>query len=635
MNKLDPFLRRISVAGPSVNVDTIVEAVEYAQQIYAGDQHWTGISVFEHVIEVVEMLAPFEPDQDTIVATLLHHALLAPCGVTLQDVEDKFGVKVRSLVGGIHLLSNVTVQGHRNSVEDLRLMLLSVSDDIRTILVSMCDRCCVLQYMSNIDPEQSKRVASDVLNLYAPVAARLGIYSLKHELERRAFPICYPSDAEGIAEQVHDVHKKTGVFLGDTAQMLQEYVDEQDINVTIEYREKQLYSTFQKMRLKSYSHVENVKDLFAIRVIVNSTEDCYRVLGLLHKLGQPVAHRFKDYIAFPKPNGYQSLHTTLKGLPGVPEDTFVEVQIRTKKMHREALYGIAAHWSYKEHGATRRAMENVELHQILTTQQKVDGPKTEPSRFADHIYVLTPGGDVFEMPEGATPLDFAFQVHTDLGLSFRSATVNDAIVPLDYHLENGDVVAVQKWKTPRPSPQWMQSLKMASSRSKLKRYLFSQRRTEFVVRGRELFNAELAKHSLPPLDSDLSILREYNGEVLPISKREDLLFKIGQEAERPSAILHNVDSLSNDERFSEKDEPKSPKPTGRSKTSITLEDGLQMPIRFAKCCKPDEGKKGPIAGVVGRVNKVNIHRASCGILKQANTERRVKAEWMEAVGVDN
>jgi len=623
------LIQGIQERTPSFNAGRVLEGYRFARDLYADEQHWSGMSIIDHALGVLEILAPFEPDEDAILACLLHHALLTPNAVTLTELEDHFGSDVRQLVSGVHLLTSL-MHGERNSIGDLRLMLLSVSDDVRTILITLCDRCFVLNSVGALPRMRARTIASDVLNLYAPVAARLGIYSLKHELERRAFPICYPSDAERITGQLSELHRATGDFLTATARVLEQHCVENGLHVQLECREKQAYSIFRKLDSKSLSSVEDIYDLFAIRVIVSTPEECYRVLGLLHTLGRPLAHRFKDYIAFPKPNGYQSLHTTLAQLPYAPKDTAIEVQVRTHAMHREAKYGVAAHWSYKEYGATRQAMEHVQLKKMLTAQEPVLEDAVHRQSLADHIFVLTPKGDVIELPEGATLLDFAFQVHTDLGLSFRSARVNGGIVPLDYQLENGDVVEILKYRTPRPSPQWMQMLRMASSRSKLKRYLNTQRRTEFVARGRELLNAELRRHGLPALDGDLTFLRSCDGEDLPLARREDLLMKIGQDSERASSVLQRLDALRGSIPSVTMERPQKSRAEHQHE-HVVLEGEMPMPTRYAKCCKPQEDTRVPIIGIVNRLGEVMIHRRTCRMLKNANPERQIGAMWKQTV----
>ncbi len=617
------IMERLRASGHEVESERVEQAYKVARELYGEQMHWSGITILAHVMEVVEVLLPFEPDEDAIVATLLHH-VLGERRMTVAELEERFGPKVRALVSGVHLLGHVTIHDRRHSIDDLRLILLTVSDDVRTVLITLCDRCSLLRRIQDIAPESAKRLSQDVLQLFAPVASRLGIYALKHELEERAFPVIYSEEADRLAEQIMDLTKERGVFLESVSGFVTSYLQEHDVSATVDARQKQLYSIFSKMRSKSIGSVSEVYDLFAVRVIVPTEAECYQALGLLHRIGRPVPNRFKDYLAFPKPNGYQSLHTTLAQIPGVPEGMFLEVQIRTPTMHREAQYGVAAHWSYKEKGSrTAQALAQAQLQRLLSTQQSVEQGAGEDS-LVDHIFILTPRGDIVELPEGSTPLDFAFQVHTDLGLAFRAARVNGVIVPLDYVLHNGDVVEIMKRKIPEPSPQWLHLLKTASSRNKLKRYLYALERPQLIDRGREALNAELLRLHLPQLDTDLTILRNYNSETLTRERREDLLMKIGQESEKASALLLHLDALKG--KIHHEEQAKKCRLTRREST-IGFEGGLTMPVRYAKCCEPSEWPHSDIAGVIGRSGMVTVHRDDCKMLKNANKGRKIRIWW--------
>ena len=622
--QLAPVLNRLAQSGASYDSKRLGLAYSIAQSMYGDTLHWTGETMIDHTLGILEELTAFQPDEDTVIACLLHHVLEMKT-MTLLELEDQFGPKVRGLVSGVHLLSHVTLEGRRRSIEDLRLMLLSVSDDIRILLVTLCDRTYILNFLHQMDPSRATRLSQDILQLFAPVAARLGIYSLKHKLETGSFPVVYPIDAERIAQQLEDEHKSHPYFLQKGQEAIEVFLRQQKIFAEVSAREKQPFSIFQKMNSKSLTHISNVHDLFALRVIVRSEADCYQVLGLLHQLGRPVTNRFKDYIAFPKPNGYQSLHTTLSGFAGLPDDCFLEIQVRTEKMDREAQYGVAAHWSYKEHGATERAMEKVQLRSVLIGQEAIHGE--EAQTYTDHIFVLTPRGDIIELPEEATPLDFAFQVHTDLGLSFRSAKVNGSIVPLDYRLENGDVVDIQKYSSPQPSTQWMQLLRMGSSRSKLRRYLYALERPQLISAGRDSINADLKKRRLPPLTTDLSLLRKCDGGTLSLHQREDLLMKIGQGAERGSTLLARLDALS-DVDTAIRTKTTSPVRMQRKDSQIQVEGNLSMPLRYAKCCKPqDSHGTCRIVGNISRTGEVMIHKNHCKMFQHTNPDRRVSVEW--------
>jgi len=628
VNTCDLLVKRIESADIPCNTKRIATAWRHAEQEYEGKTHWTGIPLMDYAIGVLNILLPFQPDEEAIVACLLQHMLDCK-GCMLTELEETYGAKTRELVSGAHLLSHVTLRDKRRSVEDLRLILLTVSDDIRTVLLILCDRAFLLECLPQLSTPERRQTAQDVLQLFAPVAARLGMYKLRYKLEHGAFPIVYPNDAERLTEQLQQLRNRYGLFLDDAAARLKDYLQGAGVSVSIEMRDKKIYSIFRKMQQKEATHVQQLYDLFAIRVIVQTESECYQVLGLLHKIGKPVANRFKDYIAFPKPNGYRSLHTTLMHLPGMEDESLcVEVQVRTQAMHHDAEYGVAAHWMYKERGSAAHALQQVQLRSMLSLQQPLE-EEGESDALADHIYVLTPRGDLVELPKGATPLDFAFQLHTDLGLSFKSATVNGSIVSLDYILENGDIVDVLKNKHPQPSSHWMQLLKMASSRSKLKRYLYAQNRPHYVTEGREMVNEELKKLELPLLDTDLSLLRICDGKVLSMAEREDLLMKIGQRSERILPMLQRLEALNDvlpEKRVVQQHTASLPK-SQTQKWQFEVEGSVPLPTRTAKCCEPNEWPHGPLMGVVGRAGVVVVHRKDCGMIGNANPERLIRVWW--------
>lgn len=622
--ELTAVLSRLAIDGEAPKLDErrLMRALSLAQEVYGHRMHHSGVRILDHTLETLGALAPFHPDEESVIAVLLHHAL-DDGAVSLTKLQEEFGPTIRSLVSNVHLLSHVTLRARRSRIEDLRIMLLSVSDDVRTVLITLCDRVAILRLLGDIPEEERRTVCQDVLQLFAPVAARLGIYSLKHELENHAFPVMYPLDSERISDQIRQFSEEKGHFLPRAAEELRGFFRARGMEAEIEWRSKEIYSIFLKMQEKAITHIRDLFDLYALRVVVENEAECYQVLGLLHQLGRPVPHRFKDYIAFPKPNGYQSLHTTILQLPGAPPDAFVEVQIRTQAMHRESQYGVAAHWAYKE-GVTIEAMRNAQLKKMLLSHESVWGTKVHP--YADHIFVLTPKGEIVELPEGATPLDFAFTVHTDLGIAFSSARVNGSIVPLSYNLENGDVVEIQKQSPPHPSTRWMQLLKMASSRAKLKRYLAALDRPRLVDRGRQLLNEELRKHHLPPLDTDLMLLKVCDGEVLAMQQREDLLMKVGQGAEKPSSFFRRLEAL----RGVVVEEERRKKSTGRLQrkdNELLVEGSVPMPTRYAKCCTPAQEPRGKLGGVINRLGTVMVHREKCKMYRQANPERRIGVRW--------
>ncbi len=609
---------------PDQNVlrsSAVARAFLRAEKLYGDRTHWTGVPLMEHVIGVVRYLLPFGPDEDAVVSCVLHHALDVHT-VTLDQLGKEFGPVVRSLVSGVHLLSHVTTRNKRMSVDNLRLMFLRVSDDIRIVLMILCDEREILDHLPDLSPENRRRACQDVLQLFSPVAARLGMYSLKQQLESFSFPVAYPTDATRISEQLGELKDRCGDFLPKAAKQLEQFLKEEGVDARIEGRQKQNYSIFRKMGEKSITHIDDLYDLFALRVIVPSDTACYQVLGLLHRIGHPVPNRFKDYIAFPKPNGYQSLHTTLAHLPGVPDGIFIEVQIRTEAMHRESEFGIAAHWSYKEGGHALLAARRAQLQKALALQPASQSKASGPS---DHIFVLTPKGDVIELPERATPLDFAFQVHSNLGLAFKAARVNGMIVPMRYELENGDVVDILRHSDPKPSPQWLTLLRTATARTRLKRFLAERDRPRLVDLGRVALNRELKSHALPPLDPDLTVLKVFDGKKLSLTEREDILMTLGQGSMKTASILPHIDALRSALAPAQNKKKQVLRPGA---LPIRLESDIRMPVRFAQCCKPDEGKHGPLVGVVNRGGEVRVHRSDCRMTKNVNPERRMKVRWV-------
>ncbi len=599
------------------------EAVAVAQELYGERMHWSGETVMQHVLGVTEVLMRFSPDADTVIATILHHAL-DDGRWSAVDLEKRFGRDVRTIVRGIHLLSRIEVNSRRMSIDNLRLMFLRISSDLRVVLVVLCAKAYAMRRIDAVSPKERVGLCRDVLRLYAPVAARLGIYALKHELEELAFPIAHPTDSELIGEQLDRLKQKSGRFLEKSASAVMKFLRQNGVRARVEVREKQPYSIFIKMDRKSLSAIHDLYDLFAIRVIVGDETQCYQTLGLLHHIGHPVPNRFKDYIAFPKPNGYQSLHTTLAQLPEVPEGMLVEVQIRTERMHVESEYGIAAHWSYKERGSVRtQAAGGETIHRLVSLKEDVEKGRRPSLR--DNIFVLTPKGEVFELPEGATPLDFAFHLHTEVGISFRAARVNGSIVPMEYRLTNGDIVEVLKQREPHPSPRWLNLLKTASARSRLKRYLATKDRLMSLARGRDLLNAELRKRQHEPLDPDYTVLRTLEGKRTTVAAREEFVSKVGTGQIKLASAILQIDELHTvTHQRAVKGKVDKPSPLG-----VRIEGGVPLPHRFARCCKPDDARSVALLGVIGRNGEVCIHRKTCRLLKNVNPERHIGVKWVK------
>lgn len=606
---------------PTVDVRAVQRAFDDVEAVYEAHAHRTGVPLLEHCLDLIQEIAPYGPDADLVIVALLHHVPELHAW-SFEEIERRYGERVRTMVGEVHVLRHLTTHNRRVSLERLRLNFFRVSKDVRVFLLMLCHQLLTMRNLQRFPADERRRISGDVLNLYAPAAARLGMYSLKHALEAAGFPVLYPVDHERITEQLAGIRERHGEFLKRTAAEVEKELREHGLTVQVEAREKLPYSIFQKMRHKTVTHIESIPDLFALRVIVEGDASCYETLGFLHRLGYPVQNRFKDYIAFPKPNGYQSLHTTLLGLPHVPPGIMVEVQVRTPQMHREAMIGVAAHWSYKEAGddgeKSRRLVERAFIPEADEDRPRLAG-------VVDHMFVLTPKGDVVELPEGSTPLDFAFQVHTAVGLSFKAARVNGNIVPLDYRLENGDIVEIVRHKDPKPSPRWISLLKTASARNRLKRHLAVQDRPQLLEEGREALNKELKRLRRSPLDAHLTLLRSIDGKPATLLEREDLLVSIGQGSLSAGAALLRIDDLIVKH---EEEAPRVRPPSGIS-LAPRVEGSIPMPTVLAKCCKPEPGD--PLMGVIGRGGDVRIHRKDCSMLRAVNPERRIHAHWATPV----
>lgn len=617
---------------PSADMHRLRQALHAAALLY-GDRTLELIptlSYTDHAVESTLFFAEFCQDEDALIACLFQHALQCP-DVQLSDIGQQFGRPVRDMVSRIHLLSHLYTTDWRKSVNDMKIMLVSVADDIRVLLLVLSVSSIMLKHLQEVKKQYRARLCKQSLQLFAPVAARLGIYTLKYRLELSAFPECYPIDSQHINVQMKELLASHGSFVTKTAVAVQEFLKKEGVTTEVMARQKQPYSIFQKMHSKSVSALEKVNDLFAIRVVVPTVADCYQVLGHLHRLGTPLSHRFKDYISFPKPNGYQSLHTCLIGLPHAPKDVMIEVQIRTKDMHRDAEYGVAAHWSYKEKGKSVLASaRQLKLADVLLKQQTVSAQViggAENITLVNHIYVLTPDGDIIELPEGGTPLDFAFVLHTDLGLRFKSARVNGSIVPISYELENGDVVEIMTHKNPQPTLQWMEDLVTSSAKSKLRSYFLSHNRLQYLMKGKDMVNAELRSRGEHTLDADYTAIAMQKGQQVSLKEREDLLVKVGMGSVRTSSVLRA--SPPRLKKQARKVIAKKEVLSVRDRVSVRGEE-ITMPSRFAKCCNADVSKDTTqqIVGIVTRAGILSVHKSGCHMVKSANPDRTLVMDWI-------
>lgn len=472
------FQEKLIPAGYSESDQEFIRsAFEFAQKAHEGQKRASGDPYFSHVFEVASNIALLRLDARTIAAALLHDTI-EDCNITQADIANKFGKEVATLVEGVTKLDKIRYQGVQRNVESIRKMVLATAEDVRVVLLKLMDRLHNMQTIAHLPEDKQKRIARETLELYAPLAYRLGIGELKGTLQDLAFPVMYPEEAKWIKEQVETrvpegrkyLEEEIKPFIEDT--LLKDNVQP----VAIDFRAKHHYSLWQKL-LRSDMDFGRVSDLLAVRVIVRSIEDCYKTLGIIHQLWKPVPGRIKDYIALPKPNGYRSLHTTVF----CEENRITEFQIRTPQMHEEAEYGIAAHWAYEESGkpksgARARPQQLSWVRRLPEWHQEIgnssDGEEFLESLkidfFKDRIFVLSPKGEVFDLPEGATPVDFAYHIHTEVGNHMAGAKVNGKMVQFTHKLISGDAVEILTQKNKKPAPDWLTHVKTSLARGHIR-----------------------------------------------------------------------------------------------------------------------------------------------------------------------
>ncbi|MDY2976068.1 MAG: bifunctional (p)ppGpp synthetase/guanosine-3',5'-bis(diphosphate) 3'-pyrophosphohydrolase [Oscillospiraceae bacterium] len=647
---MDPILERyhaledkIKTYNPALDTQRLFNAFNYADNAHAGQLRKDGSAYITHPLAVAEIVAELELDTDSIIAALLHDCI-EDTGVTHEGIAKLFGITVADLVEGVTKLTRVQYTSkEEEQMENLRKMLMAMAKDIRVILIKICDRLHNMRTMAYQTPRKQKEKALETMEIYAPIAHRLGMQRIKWELEDTSLKYLDPIGYQEIADELAARSSAHEEFLSGIQKRIQERLDEEGIRCTIYGRVKHIYSIYRKMYAQNKT-MDEIFDLYAFRVIVDDIPDCYNVLGVIHDLYKPVLGRFKDYIGTPKPNGYQSLHTTVIGREGLP----FEVQIRTWEMHHTAEYGIAAHWKYKQGMAneklgTEEAFEWV--RKLLESQQDIDAEEfvrtMRVDLFADEVFVFTPRGDVINLPAGATPIDFAYNIHSAVGNHMTGAKVNGRMVPFDTALKNGDIVEVITSKSAHgPSRDWMKICKSNEARNKIRQWFKKERREENIATGRACFESEL-KHA------GLSLAAITAEDVLPFVLKkarfgtlDELYAAIGYGGmSAQKAVVRIKDEIARLGRVQAEQQAaeraaqeaihpatgaaSAPPPrAGRKSESGIIVEGLDnCLVKFAKCCTPVPGD--PVVGFITRGFGVSVHRQDC---PNAAAERRKPEE---------
>ncbi len=627
---LNEILREKRFGEPDCNM--IRRAFDIAQKAHDGQKRRSGENYIAHPLKVAHYLAHIGLDAATVSAALLHDTL-EDTHVTPEMLTREFGQEVAFLVQGVTKLGAIAYRGNAHTsqsalhIESLKKMFFAMAEDIRVILIKLADRLHNVETLQHLDPESQLRIARETLEIYAPIASRLGMGNLKGQLEDAAFPYVYPEAYRMLAKNVKAKYEDRLRYIERTKPIIARHLGDAGIDIMdIHARAKRYYSLYEKLH-RYHMELDKVVDLVAMRIIVPDVKSCYEALGVIHQFYKPLLGRIKDYIAVPKPNGYRSLHTTVFCEKG----RVVEIQIRTPEMHEHAENGIAAHWAYGEAGKRRPIVaEQHEVEWVAQLRAIVKNVKTNEGLqnlkidfFKNRIFVFTPRGEVKDLPDGATPIDFAYAIHTDIGHATASAKVNDRIVPFDHVLKNGDVIEIIKSKTSRPSFGWLKIVKTAQARQNIKAWFKSHDPRAAIADGKELMNKALKK---------------FDASFEKLNKEQMRILLLKYSAKTPDALLTRVSVGDLDPldvaKTLFKEKTRAPRSKNkahlRNKTSVhpsivAIEGQTGMLYKLGRCCNPQQGQV--VRGYVTRARGVTVHLASCANIKNADEDRILGAKW--------
>lgn len=624
---------------PEADLALAKEVFEYARQKHDGQLRADGGNYITHPVEVAIILAQVPVDTATVCAAMLHDVLEDTDG-TADEIKTKFGTDILRIVQGVTKLSKYEFQSKQERhAENFRKMFLAMADDARIILLKLCDRLHNMRTLDNLKPEKQARIAHETLEVFAPLANRMGMGKWRAELEDLSFRYTNPEDYQAIVEKVEHEKPEWESTMNDMIATIRVELESHQIdNANLFGRIKHYYSLWDKMKHQN-KQLHDIYDLTALRIIVANEKECYEALGIIHSLFKPIPGRFKDYIAMAKSNLYQSLHTTVLGPTGRP----IEVQIRTQDMHRVAEYGVAAHWRYKEAkssvaASSRDEMKMSWLKQMLemkehasNAQEYVDSVKLDI--FSDEVFVFSPGGDVIDLPAGSTPVDFAFRIHTEVGYTCTGALVNGKIVPLDYHLANGDVVEIITTKKAGPKLDWIKFVQTHQARTRIRQWFKKNLREDHIQQGRQLLEAELTKNGYDELVKSGKM--DALAQELNYPELEDMLMALGYGEISTTKITNRIEKEKKPEAETQElinKLAKSPYQKRRNNNKDEIEGLEGMLYHLAKCCSPLPGDD--IMGVITRSRGVMVHRADCTNMTTINPQRVLPVRWFHQQGAE-
>lgn len=630
----DELVRRVEAYYPDADFNKLREAYHFAEEAHRGQKRSSGEDYIIHPLNVSATLIRLRMDIHSIIAGLLHD-VVEDCDVEPQTIEQKFGKDVAQIVVGLTKISKIKFKTKEESqAENFRKMVVAMAKDLRVIIVKLADRMHNMRTLQYISEEKQKKIAQETLDIYVPLASRLGIHSVKGELEDLCLRFLHPDIYYRLREKVAMKKSERDGYIRETIEIIQDKLIDYSLKADVKGRPKHFYSIYKKMSGRGVDF-EQIQDLLAFRIIVNNITECYKALGIIHSSFTPIPGRFKDYVAIPKVNGYQSLHTTVIG----PKAERIEIQIRTAEMDEIAETGVAAHWKYKE-GVAGFTPKLDWVEQLLEFNQQVQNN----AEFMDvvkndldtgGIFIFTPKGDVFELSYGATPLDFAFTIHTEVGVRCVGAKVNGRIVPLRHSLKSGDTVEIMTSKTQSPSKDWLNIVKTSRAKTKIKQWLLKVEREANKEAGREIL-----EKAFRVFDTSIKSLKK-NGSLeqllsaLNVSNEDELYIQVGagkftikdllvhlpelQKKEEDEESAKQIEEL---ESFSKKITSQAKKKS--NKDNAVIVDGLDdVMVRMGRCCNPIPGD--PIVGVITRGRGITVHTTGCGRLDAA--AKMVGVEW--------
>jgi GTP diphosphokinase / guanosine-3',5'-bis(diphosphate) 3'-diphosphatase len=626
VTQLETLIEEIPKYQPGADLDVLERAYRFSAASHQGQQRASGEPYLSHPLEVANLLVDFKMDVTTVTAGLLHD-VLEDTAATKADLEREFGGEIAELVDGVTKIGKLAFSSREErQAENFRKMLVAMARDLRVLMIKLADRLHNMRTLDYLPADRAKKIAQETLDIYAPLAHRLGMAKVKAELEDLGLRTLNPTDYVDLQKRVAKRRLEREADINQVIAILQRKLSEVGIDSQIRGRPKHFYSIWKKMHDQG-REFDEIYDLTAVRVITASVRDCYGALGVIHSLWKPVPGRFKDFIAMPKVNMYQSLHTTVIGPKGDP----VEIQIRTREMHRIAEEGIAAHWLYKERKAGKDKLDEslVWLRQLIETQQDTKDPRefmdtVRVDLFPDEVYVFTPKGDVKALPEGATPLDFAYAVHTKVGEHCVGAKVNAKLVPLRFTLRQGDIVEIVTSPNQHPSRDWLKIVKSTRARAKINQWLKVEERARSIELGREMFEREARKYRLNPTallgGEEIKKAAADFGFAGP----DDLMAALGYGK---SSVHQVLNKIAPNALLESPEKPKAAATRPAPVDGVRIRGVDDLLVRFARCCNPLPGD--PIVGFITRGRGLTVHARDCLTVAKSvlDRERLIDVEW--------